>query len=164
MRTCDYIFEARRRLLESFRSLRPDLLSSTPLDARPFVLTSVPFPNYPAVGPANRITVLSYQVPPGMLAVLSQWAIVHVGGGFVDGSGTIIWRLLVNRAAVEGLNDIEAHIGSLDNLNDLKLVAMQNDLVEVTVETAGAGAPPGTSTGARFSGFTYPLEKTRARA
>jgi len=159
----DPIFRQKLRLLDDGgHSLRQDLLNSTPPDARVFVYTTAPAVAYPAVG-APAVVVLQTIVPATMLMVIQKWAVLHSGGGFIDGGGTIIWGLFINGGAVEGLNDIESQIGSMTGVEDLGVVANENDLVQVMVQTAGAGAPANTATMARFKGFMYPLEKARRK-
>lgn len=129
-----------------------------PANSRPFIVTPNPFPAYPAPG-TGPITVISYQVPPGMFAVIAYLAIVHIGGGFVDGTGSVIWRVLVNGAGVKGLEALSSQLGAYNNPNIVQIVLMENDIIQVTAEVpAGEAAMIGT-TAARFHGFAVPVVK-----
>jgi hypothetical protein len=133
-------------------------LFNPPADSAPFIVTPNPFVNYPAPG-AGPVTVISYTVPPGLLAVIYALSIVHVGGNPPDGTGNVIWRLLVNGAGVNGLNNLTSQVGTYAAPNLFTIAIIENDVIKVTVEVpAGQPAmPPGTTTAARFHGWTYPL-------
>lgn len=153
------LIRAKRTALES-AVYSPALL--TPANqtlGRPLIVTPNPFPNYPAPG-AAAVEIIRYQVPRGMRAVLNKLAIVHVGGGFVDGSGNVIWRVLVNGAGVKGMEALTSQVGSYSQPNDTWLVLEENDLVQVTVEVPAAqpAMPPGTTTAARVHGFATALQ------
>ncbi|MCU1284485.1 MAG: hypothetical protein JWO13_835 [Acidobacteriales bacterium] len=130
--------------------------SLPPTSGRPFIVTPAPFPAYPAPG-AAAITVISYTVPRGMNAVIAFLAIVHVGGGFVDGTGNVIWRVLVNGAGVKGLEALQSQVGAYNNPNVVQLVLQENDVIVVTAEVPAAMAPMVGTTAARFHGFTVPV-------
>ena len=129
-----------------------------PASGRPFIVTPNPFVAYPAPG-AGPTTVITYTVPIGMFAVIAYLAIVHVGGGFVDGSGNIVWRVLVNGAGVKGLENLTSQVATYNNPNVVQLILMENDVIQVTVEIPNGqpAMPPGTSTAARFHGFAVPV-------
>lgn len=143
-------------------NIRSNLTNHTPADSHPFVVTSQPFANYPAPG-AAAAAILTYQVPPGQVAVIKQLAIVAIGGGFVDGSGNVIWRCWVNGQPVDGLQDIEAHMGNFDAPQCVQLVLQENDIFLITVEVPAAQPPmpDGATTGARIIGWNYPLVKAQ---
>lgn len=133
-------------------------LFNPPADSRPFVVTPNPFPVYPAVG-AGPLVVIKYVVQPGLMAVINKLAVVHVGGNPPDGTGNVVWRVLINGAGIDGLNNLTSQVGTYAQPNDFVFMAIENDIVTVTVEVP-AGQPPmpaGTTTAARFHGWTYPL-------
>jgi hypothetical protein len=139
-------------------------LFQPPADSRPFIVTpaigtiATPFVGYPAPG-AGPVTVITYTVPVGLLAVISKLAIVHFGGAPPDGTGNVIWRVLINGAGVEGMNNLSSQVGTYAQPNDTVFVVIENDIVQVTVEVpAGQPAmPAGTSTAARFHGWSYQI-------
>jgi hypothetical protein len=126
-----------------------------PANALPFIrTTAAPFPNY-ANGPGNAVTILNFQVPKGQIAVVRFLAIVHWGGGVVDGQNVVIWRVLVNGAGVDGLENLGAQVGSWAQPNEVQFVLQENDVLTITAESVGA-APAG-QTSARIHGFSYPV-------
>jgi len=133
-------------------------LFNPPADSRPFIVTPSPFPNYPAPG-AGPITVITYTVPPGLLAVIYALSIVHVGGNPPDGTGNVIWRVLKNKAGINGLNNLSSQVGTYAAPNLFTIALIENDIIVVTAEVpAGQAAMPmGDTTAARFHGWTYPL-------
>lgn len=129
--------------------------SKVPADSKPFIITSVPFPAYPAAfAAAVNLFASDFVVPVGFTAIINKLAIVHVGGGFIDGTGIIIWRVLRNSAGEKGLNNLTAQVGSLQIPNDIVLVLQEGDHFQITVETTALQA--GT-TGARISGYFVPV-------
>lgn len=142
-------------------ALNARMIEQQPADARPFIVTPAPFPNYPAVGAAASV-VVQYVVPIGNAAVVNRLAIVHVGGGYEDGQADIIWRVLINGAAAKGLHRLQSQVGSWAQPDYVQIVLTENDNIQVTVEIpAGAASPPpaGSTTGARLHGWVYPLSK-----
>jgi len=155
----------KRGLDAQLSTLRSDLLVSTPTDARPFILTSIPAVLYPAPG-AARVDVFSYTVPAGFMAFILKLAVINISGGFTDFSGNIVWRCLVNGAGVKGLENLTAQVGTLAApLAGAVIALMERDIFEITVEVP-AGQPPmpltATSAG-EIVGFLYPLPRCTER-
>ena len=131
-------------------------LWNPPADALPFIVTPNPFPNYPAPG-ADPIVVIQYIVPQGQLGVITKLAVVHVGGNPPDGTGNVIWSVLINGGGVDGLGDLTSQVGTYAQPNDFVIQVIENDIVQVTVEVINNPMPVGAATAARFHGWTYPL-------
>lgn len=133
-------------------------LFNPPADSRPFIVTPNPFPAYPAPG-AGPIRVIRFVVQPGLMAVINRVSVVHVGGNPPDGTGNVVWRVLINGAGIDGLNNLTSQVGTYAQPNDFVFMAIENDIIEVTVEVPAAQPPMpvGTTTAARFHGWTYPL-------
>ncbi len=157
--------DARARLVQTAPSyIHPDLsFYNAPGDSKPFVTTPNPFPAYPLPG-ALPIVVIQKVIDNGLMAVITKLAIVHVGGNPPDGTGQVIWRVLVNGAGITGMNNLTSQVGTYANPNEFVIVAWENDIVQVTVELPANlnGAPnlpmpPGSTTAARFHGWTYPI-------
>jgi hypothetical protein len=129
-----------------------------PSDAKPFIVTPILFTAYPAAG-AAAVVLLSYVAPQGAIAVINKLAIVHVGGNPPDGTGNVIWQVLVNGAGVKGMNNLTSQVGTYAAPNDTEILLMENDLIQVTVQVPAAGVPPPGTTAARFHGWTYPLSE-----
>jgi hypothetical protein len=134
---------------------RSDLLIQGP-QSRSFLLDSGVFGGFPAPGAARQV-ILTYRVPPVTLAVISQLAIIANGpdGFFTDGSGAIIWRMFNNGAAVKGMQEITAQIGTIEQPVPWWMVLRPNDVLTITVEVpAGQQAlAAGSVTAARLYGY-----------
>ena len=65
----------------------------------------------PAIG--SIATILSYTVPIGRNGVIQKIANNFVGGGWVEGTGDVIWRILVDGAGIPGANSYTNILGSL---------------------------------------------------
>lgn len=140
-----------------------------PADANYFRFSPSPFPQYPAVG-AGPITVLSFSVPQGKVAVIREMAIVHFGGNPPDGTGIVVWRVLHNGAGLRGLGALTAQYGTFANPIEASIFATENDTMMITAEcpatyylngvvTPNPGPPGGSTTAAQFKGFFYPLSE-----
>lgn len=151
-------------LLRSRPFLHPDLTLFNPwADSRPFLFTT-PYGTsvvgqaapYPAAGSGPSV-ILSYTVPPALIAVIKKLAIVHIGGNPPDFQGNVIWQVTVNGAGIKGLNQQLSQIGTLAAPADEQIVAIENDIVQVLVTVPAGQVPPNGTTAASFTGWTYPL-------
>ncbi len=142
-------------------SVLPALANHPPADSHPFQKNSQPFQPYPLPG-NPPVVLLSYQVPPGVCAVIIGLIIEAIGGGFVDGSGNVVWRCWLNGAGIDGYEYITAGIGTFQYPPPpVQFVLNENDLFYITAEVpAGQNPmPPGATSGARITGWSYPLAK-----
>jgi len=112
--------------------------------------------------PANNgldTTVLSYRVPAGWDGIIVSLVNYWTGTGFVDGSGNLTWRLLINEYYVKGYGNVRFTYGSLQNRYPLEgayFPIRQGDLITYQVNHAVAS---GLTTGnivVGFGGYTYP--------
>ena len=93
----------------------PGLANHQPADSHPFQVNSEHAPALITRRLVREsVQLLSYTVPPGMLAVINALVLVAIGGGFSDFSGNVIWRCWINGAGVDGLESISAHMGDLN--------------------------------------------------
>ncbi len=135
---------------------RPDLV---PQDSRPFFRVSQPYPNFPAPG-AAAITLITYTVPRGFNAVINMMAIFMATGGFVNGTGNAIWRVLINDASYKNLDNIQSQFGTDQLPLPIYLPLVENDTISVTAEQPNGGnIGAGSTTGARLHGYEYPTGK-----
>lgn len=117
-----------------------------------------------AIGAGDTI-IISYQVPSGRNGVIRKVGNNFVGGGWVEGSGSIIWRILVDGTAPPAATDYDTILGSLGSPanpvesagfriyeNQLLTVVVSNISVLVAAQLAGA----------RLVGWTYPREYEEA--
>jgi hypothetical protein len=138
--------------------IHPELsLFHPPGDADTFNRSSLPAPVYPPHG-ASAVIVLSFTVPASKMAVIQFLSIVHNGGNPPDFTGQVIWRVLKNGAAFQGLNNLTAQFGTFAAPKQVSLIAVAGDVITVTAEVPAAWAdmPAGATTAASFDGFMYP--------
>ncbi len=64
------------------------------------------------VAPSVDTTVLSLLVPDGYDGVIKGMSMNFAGGGFVQGSGTIVWRVLADGQAIRNYSNITTERGS----------------------------------------------------
>ena len=114
----------------------------------------------PAIA-APDTTIFSFVVPPGHNGVIKEIANVFIGGGFTDGSGSIVWRILQNGQAIRGK---EAMLNSLGSVAQPSRVGgggfiriIENDLIAMVVSNV-AIAPAGQIIAGRLSGWFYPKD------
>ncbi len=148
--------------------LHPNLnFFNPPADSDYFTVTPNPFINYPTVG-ASALPVISFSVPRSKVAVIRKMSIVHFGGNPPDGTGRVIWRVVRNGGGLRGLGTLTAQYGTFANPKDVSIFCIENDTITVTVEcpsflpdgvTPNPGPPGGSTTGASFDGFLYPLSE-----
>lgn len=138
--------------LESLgRIVPPEPLRAAPLG---FIRVTTPYVAYPAPG-AAATQLLAYTVPSGLNAMLTYMAIFNVGAAFVNGSGNVIWRVLINGAGVKGMENLQSQFGTDGLPLPVAIPLIENDTIQVTVEVP-LGQPalpfPANSTGVRFHG------------
>lgn len=107
----------------------------------------------PGIG--GTATVLSFTVPRGMNGVIKRIANVYLGGGFVSGSGDIVWRILADGRPVRNFSNITSEFGSLESplvVDDL--IVYSNQRIEYTV-THVANVALGDLTLCHMSGYFY---------
>jgi hypothetical protein len=128
-------------------------------------LNSVAFDNagditIPAIGIES--TIFSFTVPRGFNGVMKTIGNVFIGGGFNDGSGAIVWRILQNTQAIRGK---EQMLNSLGSVAQPSLIGgggfiriLENDLIAMTVLNVSV-APAGQVIAGRLSGWFYPKDE-----
>lgn len=132
----------------------------------------LPLHNYmPAKGTAfNRATyitipaigltaaVLDFVVPDGKNGIIDQIANNFVGGGFVDGSGQIVWRVMLDDVPAPGLEEMIASLGNPaapSRTAPVRIFEGQN--IQLLVQNIGI-VPAGQLIGGRLSGYFYPKD------
>ncbi len=134
-------------------------LDVPPPDATPNIVVTTPYSNYPAPG-AAAIVILSETVPAGFNEVFNLIAVFASQGGVVNGSGNVIWRVLIDGASVQGMDNLQSQLGSDAQPIPTYIHLIELSTIQITVEVpAGQPALPGT-TGARLHGYRYPVNRT----
>lgn len=75
--------------------------------------------NLPPVNPAVEETILTFKVPDGLDGVIKRYSCNFGGGGFVQMSGDLIWRIYVDTQVVENFVNILNERGTMQNPKDL---------------------------------------------
>lgn len=113
------------------------------------------------------VVILSFKVPIGRNGIINKVATNFVGGGWVAGSGDVIWRILVDGATPPGATSYHRILDSLGSpaqpvgISGFRI--FENQLITVVAFNNPAGAsggviPAGQSVGARLCGHLYPRD------
>jgi hypothetical protein len=107
-------------------SLKPALAQLPPHLYPPAGAQSKNLANYiPVPNPGITAIIFQFTVPTSMRLILNQIGNNFAGGGFVEGSGDLVWQIQDNQLAIE---DFENIIGSLGN------VALPTPMAPITIE------------------------------
>ena len=111
------------------------------------------------VSPSVDTTILSMLVPDGYDGIIKAFALNFVGGGFVQGSGDIVWRILIDGQAVRNFSNITAEKGSPEQPRPLAggIRIFSGQLVTAVVNHASNVGLAGDAT-ASFVGWFYPAK------
>jgi hypothetical protein len=114
----------------------------------------------PAVG--VEAPIVQFTVPKGQNGVIKTIANALIGGGFTDGSGDLVWRILQNNQAVRGKENMLNSLGSVANPSQIGgggfIRILENDLIQLTVLNV-AVPPAGQLIAGRLSGWFYPKDQ-----
>jgi hypothetical protein len=119
----------------------------------------------PAIG--AEATIISFQVPLGRNGIINKVANNFVGGGWVEGTGDVIWRIEVDGAPPPGANsyhNIPASLGSpAQPVGISGFRIFENQIVEIEAFNNPAGpnggvVVAGQFVGGRLCGYLYPRE------
>lgn len=113
----------------------------------------------PAVG-ANA-AVIQFTVPLGRHGIIKKIANNLVGGGWTEGSGSVVWQILIDGAPPPGANSYNNILDSLGSpANPVEIAGFrifENQVVTLVVQNV-ALAVAGQLVGGRFIGYLYPRE------
>lgn len=101
-------------------------------------------------------TVVSLRVPEGYDGVINAISWNYTGGGFVEGSGDLIAKILRSGAAVQNYDSIKVQKGSIQiprSISPLRIYS--NQVIELTVTHAANGILNGNIVGC-LQGYFYP--------
>jgi hypothetical protein len=119
----------------------------------------------PAIG--ATVVIISYVVPPGRNGVINKVANNFVGGGWVEGTGDVVWRILVDGTPPPGAVSYDSILASLGNPASPTGIAgfriFENQVLTLVAFNNPAGANGGVivagqRVGARFCGWNYPTD------
>jgi len=93
-------------------------------------VNAIALPGAPLPAAAN---VIFGNVPQGYDGVIEYYSCNFTGGGFVDGSGDIIWRVLADGRAIRNFENIQSEMGSLATPRPVKIRIYSNQNYAFTV-------------------------------
>jgi hypothetical protein len=119
----------------------------------------------PAIG--SIAVIISFQVPIGRNGVINKVGNNFIGGGWIEGTGDVIWKILVDGAPPPGANSynsIPASLGSPANpvaISGFRI--FENQLLTLVAFNNPAGpnggiVVAGQRVGGRLLGHLYPRE------
>jgi hypothetical protein len=113
----------------------------------------------PAVSAGVFTDIVSFKVDPGKNGVIKWFANQYVGSGFTDGSGSIIWRLSIDRVAVPGFENIIVSLGTNQiprEVAPVRLFAGRTVRLQVTNVSI---VPAGQIIEGSIAGWLYPKDE-----
>ncbi|HLJ17980.1 MAG TPA: hypothetical protein VKV15_26015 [Bryobacteraceae bacterium] len=109
----------------------------------------------PAIG-AGFTDIVRVQIDRGKNGVIKWFSNQFVGGGFTDGSGSILWRLLIDNRTVPGLESIAVSLGTNQVPREIAPVRLLNArLVQLQVSNVSI-VPAGQIIEGSIAGWLYP--------
>lgn len=113
----------------------------------------------PAVG--VETTVLGFSVPVGFDGVIRRISNNFTGGGFIQGSGDLIWRIRVNNRVVQNFGAILTEFGSISQPREIDgIVVRAGQAVTYSVTCSNAALSGGSYVVCCFSGYYWPKDQT----
>jgi len=128
-------------------------------------IDQIAYVTLPAIN--TEATILKFTVPIGRNGVINKVANNFVGGGWTEGTGDILWRILVDGAPPPAANSyaaIPASLGSPANPTEISgFRIFENQVISVTIFNNPLGpnggiVVAGQLAGARLCGYLYPRE------
>lgn len=101
-------------------------------------------------------SLFPFQIPNGNDGVIRRLVTFYNGGGFISGSGQLIWRILINGQAVRNYEKILVQLGVAPFPGEIEGIRIRTqDTVQFQVSNIGViGA--GTQISCLFNGWFYP--------
>ena len=110
--------------------------------------------NTPAIAVGTWVDIINITVPNGFDGVIKNLVNQYNGQGFVDGSGTLIWRVLRNGQAVRGYNNILSQLGDFST-GQTQIRVGSGDQLQLQIQNVSL-VTGGTQTLGYFGGWYYP--------
>lgn len=143
------------------------ILGPAPIALPPWVFppaewTNLDLSNYvalPAIG--AQANVIQFQVPLGQNGVIQKIANNFVGGNWVEGSGGVVWQILVDNSPPPGSTSYDNILDSLGSpANPVRIAGFrifENQVLTLVVKNVGVVLAQQLS-GGRLLGYLYPRE------
>lgn len=112
----------------------------------------------PADGVTTDQIVLSFVVPVGFSGVIKRLSGNYTGPGFVQGSGNLIWRIIVNGVPVKNYSNILIEFGSIvtPRTTDGIIISSGQVVQYVVNRPTTVVASPGTFVICTAAGYYWP--------
>lgn len=155
--------------IQQLQQTMQDVARSTRLLSAPWVIEPPDAESFhlpggvviPAIDPTLFTTVVQIVVPAGRNGVLNKLANVYVGGGFIDFSGSVVWRIVRNPGdtivtAERNYEKITASLGSASNPGKIAGIRVfENDVLALQVRNDSV-VVAGQLIGGLLGGWFYP--------
>lgn len=108
------------------------------------------------------VVIVSFTCPPGRNGIIHKVANNFVGAGWVEGSGSVKWQILVDGAPPPGATNYDNILGSLGNpaspteIDGFRIY--ENQVLTLVAFNVGI-VVAGQQVGGRLVGYTYPREE-----
>lgn len=101
--------------------------------------------------------LLAFQVPDGYDGVITDYALNYTGGGFVNGSGDLVWRIFADGRAIRNFSNILSEKGSETFPRKISsgIQIYSNQIITVTIDHVANAALGATAT-CSLIGYMYP--------
>jgi hypothetical protein len=107
---------------------------------------------------AASVDVISFLMPSGRNGIIKKIANNFVGGGWVEGSGSITWAILIDDKAPDGFGVILNSLGNPSSPTEIAGIRVfEGEKVRLQVTNVSV-AVAGQLIGGRFLGWRYPRE------
>lgn len=107
--------------------------------------------------PSGFVVVLAINVPDGFNGVITKYSCNFTGGGFIDGSGDLVWQILNNGKPIQNYDSILTERGDPNLPRDVSAINIySSQVIQFVVNHA---ANPLLASGyiiCTLSGFYYP--------
>ncbi|MEE9235112.1 MAG: hypothetical protein V3U28_06725 [Candidatus Acidoferrales bacterium] len=117
--------------------------------------------NIPAAT-GTEVTVLTFPVPPGMNGIIKLVGNQAVTGGWVEGTGALVWRIELDGMAVRNFQNIIASLGSVSNPGDFGqggIRIFENQVVAIILRNVSLITGGSDPVLALLGGWFYPIEQ-----
>ncbi len=124
-----------------------------PANGEPF--NQVGYVALPAIG--AEANIFTFQVPEGRHGIIKWIGNNFVGGGWVEGSGNVLWRIEVDGVAVRNHEAIASSLGNPASPSETAPIRLhEGQIVTLIVRNVGV-VVAGQLVGGRLSGWFYPV-------
>jgi hypothetical protein len=112
----------------------------------------------PAAAAAAGV-IIDFVVPAGMNGIIKRFGNAYVGSGFTEGSGSLLWQLLVNTQPVKNYSAIPASLGGTSAPSEVSSIRIkETQRVQLVIQNISL-VVGGAMSGGRLGGWFYPVSQ-----